>query len=728
MPLNNELLTALHSQRIELGPAAKATEAGPWQHWRLVWADSSGNEQGSGEKSLPGNGSVVWLVLDRADASVNSLNEAVLEELDSIVEQLEQTPPSLLVLRSGKASGFCVGADVGMFRGMDSAPEVSWRLKRAHAIVDRLEKLPVTKLAVLHGPCLGGGLELALACDLRIAIEGAKLGFPEVLLGLHPGLGGSFRSTDLINPITAMTLMLTGKSLSASRATAAGLVDAVTQERHVINAVAAAAAGSLQQARQSRFASLLAASLRHSGWLRARVAKRMLAATGKKVSRRHYPAPFALIGLWQQHGGNRTAMQAGEIESFASLVTSATGQNLIRIFFLREALKQGSGSTDRIDPIRHVHVVGAGTMGGDIAAWCAFSGLRVSLSDTDPTMLANAVGRAAALCRRRHRSRAQNRDILDRLIPDCTGDGIAGADLIIEAVPEAIDIKNAVYRDIQARMKPGALLATNTSSIPLETLRAEIRDPGRFVGLHFFNPVSSMQLVELVSHDQVGTAALDRARVFINDIDRLSVPVRSSPGFLVNRVLTPYLLEAMLLLDEGVAAATLDRVAMDFGMPMGPVELADRVGLDICLAVADTLEEQLAGAMPAVPSWIREKVKNGETGRKAGRGFYSWRENGDPVKGDAAEPPAGTADRLLLPLLNTCVTCLREGIVTDEDTLDAAMIFGTGFAPFTGGPLHYARSRGPADILAALETLAQSQGDRFRADPGWQDLQAVSPR
>ena len=426
-------------------------------------------------------------------------------------------------------------------------------------------------------------------------------------------------------------------------------------------------------------------------------------------------------------------MQTAEIQSFARLVTSPTGQNLIRVFFLREQLKKLASDGHAVaatDPdIRHVHVVGAGTMGGDIAAWCAFSGLKVTLADREPKMIAAAIARAATLCKRKHLSGTEQRAVLDRLIPDLAGDGARHADILIEAVPEKADIKAAVYRELEAKMKPSAILATNTSSIPLEDLRTELTNPSRFLGLHFFNPVAQMQLVELVSHDGLDDSCRTRALSFIDTISRLPAPVNSSPGFLVNRVLTPYLLEAMLLLDEGVNAETIDQAAIDFGMPMGPVELADQVGLDICIAVADMLADQLDGKMPAVPQWIRKKVEAGETGRKSGQGLYSWSNGSADKKNDpGVDEDNSLTDRLILPLLNTCVSCLREQVVDasagqQQDVLDGAVIFATGFAPFRGGPLHYARQRGIDDVVNALQTLAAEQGDRFSPDPGWRTLQ-----
>ena len=695
--MGGDVLNFLDPQRLALGPETKE-RTGTLHHWRLVRDDDN----------------IAWLLMDCEGASVNTLSEPVLEELDQLLTEIERDPPRGLVLRSAKHSGFCAGADIGMFRGLNNVAEAHQRLQRGHAIVDRLDELPFTTVAVVHGTCLGGGLELALACNYRIAVEGAKLGFPEVLLGLHPGLGGTFRSTSLMNPVQAMTLMLTGKSLPAAMAKRRGLVDAVVPERHVQRAVADAAMEKLPRHARPRYSALLEFKA-----ARALVARKMRGETEKRVSRDHYPAPFDLIEVWEKHGGDRNAMQRAEIASFAGLVTSVKGQNLIRVFFLREALSR-SGKQG-VSGINHVHVVGAGTMGGDIAAWCAYSGLRVTLSDRDSGMIAGAVKRAAQLCRRKHKSRAETRDILDRFIPDTAGAGVAHADLVIEAVPEKLEIKREVYSGLAQRMRADAILATNTSSIPLEDLRDFVPNPAQFVGLHFFNPVAQMELVEVVAHDRLSEEATARANAFVGDLGKLPAAVSSAPGFLVNRVLTPYLMEAMLLLDEGVKAETIDRAAESFGMPMGPVELADQVGLDICVDVGDMLREKLGTPVPEMPGWVRDKVKKGETGRKSGQGFYSWRD-GKPEKQRADEPQGDLADRLVLPFLNACMACLREQVVASQEELDGAIIFGTGFAPFTGGPMHYARSRGIDGILDSMAKLAAVHGERFEADAGWRNL------
>ena len=699
--MSEPVWNVLKPRDLELGPLSRpggTREAGYWKNWKL-------------QKDEDG---VLWLVLDKAGASANTLSEDVLTELDDVLGHVEREPAKGLVLRSAKPAGFIAGADVGELRDTKNASAIEGALTRAHAVVDRLERLKLPTVAVIHGYCLGGGLEIALACDYRIATEDASLGFPEVLLGLHPGLGGTVRLPRLINPLEAMTMMLTGRTVRTRRAKSLGLVDAVTPERHVRAAVNAAIAGDLKTARSKAWGRVF-------GFVLARefAARRMRAQARKKAPADQYPAPYALIDLWETHGGNPPAMQKAEIASFSQLVVSPTARNLIRVFFLREKLKS---LADGEWIGQRVHVIGAGAMGGDIAAWCAWHGFTVTLADMKAEPLAAAIKRAAALFDKISRKRTDVRDALDRMIPDLKGEGARTADLVIEAVPENLGLKQKVYAGIEPKMRPHAILATNTSSIPLEQLREGLQRPERLVGLHFFNPVSRMQLVEVVSHDKVAADVLQAARAFLGRIDRLPAPVKSAPGFLVNRALTPYLLEAMVLSDEGVKRETIDAAAETFGMPMGPIELADEVGLDICMHVAETLKANLDRKMPDIPQWLKDKVEKGELGRKTGKGLYEWKD-GKPVKDIETTPPTPEmTDRLILPLLDVCVACLREGVVADEDTVDGAMIFATGFAPFRGGPLHYARSHGIADIRATLERLSQRYGERFRPDAGWNTL------
>jgi 3-hydroxyacyl-CoA dehydrogenase / enoyl-CoA hydratase / 3-hydroxybutyryl-CoA epimerase len=702
-PAPKPALAILGNRNLELGPFSTAhgpEDAGPWTHWRMR-TDEDGT---------------AWLLFDKKDSSANTLSEEVLSELDAILEKLEREPPWGVVIRSAKPGGFIAGADIAQFRGVTDTAQIEALLTRGHAVMDRLDRLPCVTVAVIHGYCLGGGLEVALACDYRIAIDDASFGFPEVLLGLHPGLGGTVRLPRLINPLQAMTMMLTGRTERARRARALRLVDAVTQERHLRAAVRAAVSGEMIRARQGVVGRLL-----NSNPGRRLLAQRMSSEVAKRAPRAHYPAPYALIDMWVEHGGNVEAMQKAEISSFAKLLVTDTAQNLVRVFFLRENLKSladGKWNGNR------VHVVGAGTMGGDIAAWCAWNGFAVTLGDTNQNAIGGAIKRAAELYGKIGRDNTRRaRDSLDRLIPDLKGDGIAGADLIIEAVPENLELKRKIFAGIEPKMKPGAILATNTSSIPLEQLREGSPRPERLVGIHFFNPVSRMQLVEVVSHDQVAPEVLADARAFLGRIDRLPAPVKSAPGFLVNRALTPYLLEALVLLDGGMKKEIIDKAAENFGMPMGPIELADEVGLDICLHVAEMLKGSLHRDMPDAPQWLKDKVAKGELGKKTGKGLYDWKD-GHAVKAhEEAAPPPDTIDRLVLPMLDACVTCLREGVVADEKIVDGAMIFATGFAPFRGGPMHYARTRGIPDVRDTLKRLAEQYGPRFQPDPGWDSLQ-----
>lgn len=690
--MDSRIMDALEDRVLELGPDAVI---GAYKNFRLT-RDEDG---------------IAWLLFDRAGASANTLSGDVIEELGQVISALESDRPAGLVVRSAKASGFIAGADVNEFRGATDARQVEAEMNKAHAVVDRLEALKIPSVAVIHGFCLGGGLEIALACNTRIAIDNARFGFPEVMLGLHPGLGGTARFTHLISPLQAMTMMLTGKTIDARRAKSLGLADAVTQERHVRGAVKDAIFGRLKPHKQG-----LVDHLMNLGPVRGILGNRMRAEARKSAPQDHYPAPYALVDLWEKHGGNRGAMLAAEKESFAKLMVTPTAQNLIRVFFLREQMKK---LADGKNTVKHVHVIGAGAMGGDIAAWCANQGLRVTLADMKPEPIAGAVKRAADLFGKIMKKKTDQRDALDRLIPDMSGQGAYNADLIIEAVPENLGLKQKVYAGLEPIMKEGAILATNTSSIPLQDLRTTLKNPQHLLGLHFFNPVSRLQLVEVVSHDSVDPQSLATAIRFVGGIDRLPLPVKSSPGFLVNRALTPYMLEAMVMLDEKIDKATIDAAAETFGMPMGPIELADQVGLDICLAVGDMLRSKFGDALPSAPEWLRDKVKNGELGRKTGKGFYEWKDGRAVKTPSAVKPTQEMIDRLVLPMSNVCVACLREGIVDNGDLVDGAMIFGTGYAPFRGGPINYAKTRGVADVVAALEMLRAKFGDRFKPDAGW---------
>lgn len=656
---------------------------------------------------------IVWLALDKADGNANVLNREVLEELDAVIDQLRAHPPRGLVIHSGKKNGFIAGADIKEFTTLGSETDGLALVQRAQGILNRLEALRFPTVAMIQGFCLGGGLELAVACRYRVAEEDprTRLGLPEVKLGIHPGFGGTVRIVQLIGALPGMELMLTGRTVDARAAARMGLIDYAVPLRQLRSA----ARSVVLNPPQPKHATRLQAA---TNWpmLRPLVAKQLRKRTAAKARPDHYPAPFALIDLWARYGDDPHAMMNEEAHSVAKLVTGHTAQNLIRVFYLQERLKS-LGRKELIAP-RHVHVVGGGVMGGDIAAWCALQGFKVTVQDRNHQTLARVLARAHGLYKKKLKLPRLVQAAMDRLIPDHGGIGVAHADVVIEAIFENTQAKQQLFADLERRAKPDALLATNTSSIPLEEIGEALARPERLVGLHFFNPVAQMQLVEIVEGRNTDPDVARKAAAFVRHIDRLPLPVRSSPGFLVNRVLMPYLLEAVTLGGEGVPAPLIDQAALDFGMPMGPIELADTVGLDICLSVGRILADKL---QLEIPDRLGELVAAGQLGRKSGRGFYEW-QNDRPLKPKIASgyaAPTSLADRLVLRMINESVACLREGVVADADLLDAGMIFGTGFAPFRGGPMHHVRESGRDEVCQRLQDLEAAYGSRFHADPGW---------
>ncbi len=512
-----------------------------------------------------------------------------------------------------------------------------------------------------------------------------------------------------------MTMMLTGKSVYDAQAKKRGLIDDFVEQRHVENAVQAAISGDLKKHKHSFKNFILNISV-----ARKFAAKKMRALSEKKAPASHYPAPYALIDLWEKYGGNIKKMQAEEVKSFIRLLKSDTAQNLIRVFFLHQSLKSVANNHSNV---RHVHVIGAGSMGGDIAGWCAMQGMTVTLSDQKPDPIANAIKNTEKLCQDKYKSNIETRATLDRLIPDMQGKGVYKADLIIEAVPENIEIKRKLYQSIEPKMKKEAILATNTSSILIEQLAENLDNPAQFMGLHFFNPVSKMLIVETIHHAHTSDEVMAQMLSFTRSIGKLPVSVASYPGFLVNRALTPYLLEAITLLEEGVDRKHIDTAAKNFGMPMGPIELVDQIGLDVCVHVADMMADSIDKPMARIPDSVRKKINNGELGKKSGQGFYRWK-NGKAQHEENTEQKIDEqlTDRLILPMLDACIECHRKDVVNNLDNLDGAMIFATGFAPFRGGPIHYARTRGIDEIVKALDKFAHQYGDRFVPDQGWKDL------
>ena len=625
------------------------------------------------------------LYLDVPGQTQNTLGRPVLDGFEAYLSELEKSPPEALFIRSRKKSGFMAGADIEELSG-SSPEELKALIDQGHKALKRLEALPCPTVAVIHGTCLGGGLEVALACDHRVADMGASFGFPEVQLGLHPGLGGTERFPKLVEPATALQFMLTGKTINAKKAKQIGLLRDAVPDRH-LDAAAVAAAKTGKKKKDRGFIDGVKHTLEMSSPGKRLIASRARKEAGKRFDKEDYPAPFALIDLFEHETGSDDAFEA-EARSFVDLSQTQTSKNLINLFLRREALKREARRPEG-HGISHVHVIGAGTMGADIAMWSAMNGFTVTLQDIDNKVIAKAMGRAHDWMDGKTDRSDDIRDPLDRLIPDPKGDGVRMADLVIEAGPEKAEIKQKIYDGLMDELKPGAIIATNTSSIRLETL-AEGLPPertGHFVGLHFFNPVTKMPLVEIVSGETTSQETRDRALAFIEAIDKLPLPVKSAPGFLVNRILTPYLLKAVDLIDEGHKPEEVDAAAEAFGMQQGPVEVADTVGLDICLEVGRVLAREL-DHIGEPPERLVRKVEAGDLGKKTGKGFYVW-EDGKPKKEDVETPASDLEDiqeRLLAPLYEEVRRVLDEGIVASEDHLDLGAVFGSGFAPFRGGP------------------------------------------
>ena len=636
---------------------------------------------------------VAWLTLDRAGENTNSLSREVLTELERVVDRLESDPPAGLVLQSGKPGTFIVGADIREFEDVSEPQEAAEQIREVHAQLNRIEALPFATAVTIEGHCLGGGLELALAFDYRIArdSDATRIGFPEVRLGIYPGFGGSARSVKTIGGQKAMEIMLTGRLLRARAARGMGLIDKLVGPHDELRWAARRAV--LKGYKSKRPGA--AARLSNTGPARRILANVMRKQTSKKVNPRHYPAPFELIDAWEQHGDDSTQMMEQEALRVGRLITGDTSRNLRRVFNLMEGLK-ASGKKSSFKA-RRAHVIGAGVMGGDIAAWCVLQGLEVSLQDREMKYIEPALERAKSLFRKRLKTSDKIGAAMARLIPDVDGRGVSRADVIVEAIFENRDAKRELFKKIQPDLQAHTILATNTSAIPLAELSSVLDQPERLIGLHFFNPVAKMMLVEVIHDDKTGADWIDHGAAFCNQINRFPLVAKSSPGFLVNRVLGPYMGTALELHRQGIPMEALDRAATDFGMPMGPVELADTVGLDVALSVTDTLGGDEAEGQKAL---LKKYVDAGKLGKKSGQGFYTW-EKGKPQKdldNIQGHNLSKLADQLLQPYLDECKACLADGIVADAETVDAGMIFGTGFAPFRGGPLHYLEQRGSASI------------------------------
>lgn len=649
---------------------------------------------------------IAWATFDREGESANSLGRRPIEELNAIIERVEAEVRAKnvrgLVIMSGKERGYIVGADIREFETFQSEQDVIAALKPVNDLLDRIEKLPVPVVAAIHGVCVGGGLELILACHYRIATrdDSTRIGFPEVKLGIFPGFNGTARSIKQAGPMAAMQLMLTGGMIRATVAKAQGLIDQLVGSPGELHWAARKA---VLQNRRSKSAGL--AKMLLTKWpARGLLAKKMRQETAKKVREDHYPAPFRLIDLFEKFGGDLDTMKREETKAFAPLMVSDTSRNLRRVFRLTELLKGQAPKGFKWRPSR-VHVIGAGTMGADIAGVCVASGMEVTLQDISAEQLEKGIKAQGKLFARKFKTKPARDAAKARLIADPEGKGISRADVVIEAIVERLDVKQNLFTDLETKIKPGAILATNTSSLKLEDIASPLKDPGRLIGLHFFSPVAQMPLVEVVRGANTRDEEVKKGAAFVTAIDKFPLITKDVPGFLVNKVLTPYMFAAMKRLEEGEDKEKIDEAARAFGMPMGPIELADNVGLDICAHVAKILGQTSEG------SRLDRLVASGRLGKKTGEGFYVWKD-GKPVKSDKKFEKADL-DRLgrelVDPMIAEAQKSLDDGVVETADLVDAGMIFGTGFAPFRGGPLHYKKSLSAAGPASAPRAAAAAE-------------------
>ena len=682
---------------------------------------------------------VVTILIDVQDRPVNVFDDGVVSELWRIVDQLERDSTTrLVVFRSTKPSGFIAGADIRRIQQIRTEADASSVVGIGQQLFDRIENLTVPTLAVIHGQCLGGGLELALACKFRVARDDAetRLGLPEIQLGLLPAWGGTQRLPRVAGLTAALRMILEGQKLSASRAARIGLVDLAVPadafEAGVERFIADRLAGKPVHARKR---SLKARFLDGTGlgrWVVLRKAREGALKHGV-----HYPAiPVALkavaTGLSDSHAAGLTV----EREGFSQLLFTATSRNLIELFFQRErARKRSTWVADEMSgeqAVRRVAVLGAGTMGAGIAHLAASSGCEVVLKDINDELVAAGIGRIQALMNDAVQKGSLRREEADARLGSITGTTqwgpLKSADLAIEAVVEREQIKRNVFQQLSETLAADAVLASNTSSLPIARLAEAATHPERVAGLHFFNPVHRMQLVEVVQAPGTNETTLAKLVDFVRSTGKVPIVVADSPGFLVNRILSPYLDEAVRLICEGCTASEVDRQAVRFGMPMGPLELLDQVGLDIAAEVSGSL---MPRDTSPTPDRLRAMIERGWLGKKSGRGFYSYKDGrrGSPTQWDAGTktpPPASDTGvrlpageltalqrRLVYPIVNEAIHCVEDEIVAEAWIVDLAIVLGTGFAPFRGGPLRMADERGLSRVVQELEALQQAHGARF---------------
>jgi len=667
------------------------------------------------------------LTFDRSGSSANIFDARTLTELSEELEFVANAPQIKgLVLASAKPTIFIAGVDLHAMTRGDSLEEVRRLIELGQSVFDRLATLSIPTVAAIHGVAVGGGYEICLACDYRLASTDrvTKIGLPETQLGLLPAWGGSTRLPRLIGLPKALDVILAGKTLSAKQALKRGMVDELVPAEYLLQVAVRKIALGKPRAASHRLtnnrlvASLLAMRLR--GQLRAK-------------TRGNYPAvPKALEVMARGVSTSIPKSLALEREAIDALIQTPACRNLIRVFFLQERAKKltlpGAPAAAAPKPVKRTAVIGAGVMGAGIAQWLSARELPVILRDLGTEQVAAGMASISRLykesLKRRILSPCEARAGMDRIFPAPIEVSLRQVDLVIEAAVEKLELKKSIFQRLDELAGEETLLATNTSALPISELAAGTRRPERVLGLHFFNPVHRMQLVEIIAARQTSPETLRRALRFVQQIGKQPVVVKDSPGFLVNRILMPYLLEAGRLFEAGASMKNLDEAMLDFGMPMGPMRLLDEVGIDVALHVAQTLAASFSNRM-AVPELLGKMIQAGFLGRKNGRGFY-FHDKGKEPRAHAqaasfARNPAAAGlshtelqERMALLMINEAARCLEEEIVAEPADVDFAMIMGTGFAPFRGGPLRYADALGLPTLAGEMDRLAETGAVHFQ--------------
>jgi len=696
-----------------------------------------------------------WITFDDPDRSLNVLTEAVMRRFGSCLDEARaagrERRITALVIRSGKPDSFIAGADIDAIAAIEEPGEAETKIRMGQAVFTDLASIAVPTVAAIHGVCVGGGLELALACSHRVVSDSKKTGlqFPEVMLGILPAWGGTTRMPRLVGLQASLDMLLTGRRVDAPKAKRMGIADEVFPDalfrakvRDIALALGRGAAAEPRR-RRSLASRLLEGNPLGRKAVLAVARRKVLQSTGG-----HYPAPLKILDILDAHAtGSVEASLAAEARAAAALVVSPVCKNLVHVYYLREAARKGAGVEDaavRPRPVKTLGVLGAGVMGGGIAHLAADNGVRVYMKDIRHEAvtggLQHARSRFDKAVERRRLSRREAAQRMELISGGLDFRGIAGADLIVEAVVERMDVKRSVLAETERNVGAECVLATNTSSLSVDAMAEVLARPERFCGMHFFNPVDRMPLVEVVRGAKTSDTAVATVYSLALGLGKVPVVVGDGPGFVVNRILGPYLNEAGYLLGDGATIEAVDTAAKAFGMPMGPLRLIDEVGIDVSRHAGSALHEALGERL--APSPVLLALGNTKRlGRKGGAGFYLYekgeekridptvyQELGSVVPASRVVSEKDIVDRLVLSMINEAARVLEEGIVRSAGSLDLAMIMGTGFPPFRGGLLRYADTLGAEAILLKLNDLQRAYGARFAPAELIMELSAAGRR